>query len=49
MALHQFIALLEASPYLQRVSFMASVVRDPESHKDRFHIGADIVSGQPDQ
>ncbi len=42
------IPLLEASPYLQQVSFMASVVRDPQSQQDRFHIGANVVSAQTD-
>jgi general secretion pathway protein L len=42
------IPLLEASPYLHQVSFMASVVRDPQSQQDRFHIGASVAPVQTD-
>ena len=37
------IQLLEASPYLNNVSFMAAVTRDQQANKERFFIGADII------
>ena len=40
------IPVLAASPYLQQVSFASSVVRDPRTQKERFHIGADLILGK---